>query len=55
VSGIVGGMLCTIGTIGLSVGSECVGRRSSVVTGCGRVGEGGEDRGRERMRREPKE
>jgi hypothetical protein len=36
------------------VGSECVGGRGNVVTGWGRIGGGGEDRGREWMRRDRK-
>jgi hypothetical protein len=35
--------LCIVSTVGLSVGGKCVGRRGGVVTGCGRIGWGGED------------
>jgi hypothetical protein len=38
--------VCTVGTIGWSVGGECVGGRGSVVTDWGRIGEG-EDGDRE--------
>jgi hypothetical protein len=40
-----------VSTIGWTAGSECVGRRGSVVTGWGRLGGEGEGMGREWMRR----
>jgi hypothetical protein len=38
--------LCAVGRVGWSAGSECVGERSSVVTGLGRLGGESEDRGK---------
>jgi hypothetical protein len=38
--------LCIVGTVGKSTGGECVRGRGSVVTGWGRIGGRGEDRGR---------
>jgi hypothetical protein len=35
--------VCTISAVGYSVGGECVGGRSSVVTGLVWIGKGGED------------
>jgi hypothetical protein len=43
--------LCTISTVVLSAGGECEGGRFNVVTGWGKIGGGGEDRGREWMTR----
>jgi hypothetical protein len=38
--------VCTVGTIGYSVGDKCEGRRADMVTGWRKRG-GGKDRGRE--------
>jgi hypothetical protein len=38
--------LCTVGTVGQSTGGACVGEKGSVVTGQGRIGRRGEDRGK---------
>jgi hypothetical protein len=47
-SGIAG--VCTVGTLGLSAGSDCVGGRDIVVADYGRIRMGGENRGREWVR-----
>jgi hypothetical protein len=44
-SGIAGFWLCTIVTVGWSVGGECVRGRCSVVTGWGRIRRGELKRG----------
>jgi hypothetical protein len=46
--------LCKFGTVGWSAVGECVGGRSSLVTGCGRMRGEGEHRGREWMRKDRK-
>jgi hypothetical protein len=43
VSNCRGLAFCTVGTVGWSVGGECVGERGSVMTGCGWIRGGGED------------
>jgi hypothetical protein len=43
--------VCTVGTVGYSVGVECAGGRGSVVTCWGRIGRVSEYRAREWMGR----
>jgi hypothetical protein len=50
VSGLQGVGLCKVGTASLSAGGKCVGGRDSVVTGLGRMGEGGQCSGKEWIR-----
>jgi hypothetical protein len=44
--------LCKVGIVGLSVGDECVGGRCYLVTGLGKMGEEGEGRHRDCIRRD---
>jgi hypothetical protein len=44
-------MLCKVGIVGWSLGDEYVGGRSSLVTDLGSMGEEGEGKGRECVRR----